>query len=91
MKTIWKYELDPKSLKIKMPKNAKILSVGEQYGNICLWAEVDPTPVLEKKDRIFEVFGTGHKIYEDMGVERKFIGTVKFENGALMFHVYERL
>ena len=27
------------------------------------------------KDRYFEVFGTGHSIYYDMGIDRKYINT----------------
>lgn len=99
MKTIWRYSLllsDHQT--IRMPKNAVILSVNAQYDNLCLWAMVDPKKPTE--DRDIEVFGTGHPIHEDMGVERKFIGTVVTYKtnhhdpglvSSLVWHVFERI
>ena len=88
-KTIWKYTIDPTNLTIEMPKEAIILTAREQGDNICLWVEVDPCKLLEP--RIFEVFGTGHDIPIDMGIERKYIGTAIIYSGTLIFHVYERI
>jgi hypothetical protein len=93
MKTIYKYELKPQHgtalvEPIMMPNNAKILSVGNQCESMCLWAEVDPE--ASELAFNFEVFGTGHTITEDMGVDREFIGTVFMHNAALVFHVYHR-
>ena len=90
MKKIWKYTILPGTDSILMPKGATILHVDEQFNKVCLWVEIDPTPALPKIERFFEVFGTGQRIYEDMGVERNYLGTVKLEAGALIFHVYER-
>ncbi len=92
-KQIWKYELQvnanlyPKS--ISMPKNADVLSVQVQNGIVCLWALVDP--LAEKEPRSFEVFGTGHEIHYDMGVERRFVATFQLLNEGLVFHVFERI
>ncbi|BCJ91833.1 hypothetical protein IZ6_25680 [Terrihabitans soli] len=87
-KTIHKFQIDPTHMVIAMPADAVILSAKAQHGVICVWAEVDPT--LPKNARYFEVFGTGHPIHVDMGVERKFIDTVMMDGGSLVFHVYER-
>ena len=86
-KQIWKYTISPKE-SLAMPKGAEVLTVQTQNGDICLWALVDPQNKLE--ERYFEVYGTGHDIYCDMGIERKYIGTVQLNNG-LVFHVFERI
>ena len=87
-KNIWKYEIkitDDQS--IKMPKGAEILTVQTQDGNPCIWALVDPEADLEY--RMIEVFGTGHPIHYDMGIDRKYIGTIQIVEAGLVFHVFE--
>lgn len=92
---IYKYAIPAEdSFKILMPKDAKILSVQTQDGMPHFWAEVNPE--AEQEERNFEMFGTGHEISYDMGVERKYIGTFqvtgKRVGGAfLVFHLYERI
>lgn len=90
-KTIWKFTLDlVDEQQVSLPKDAEILSVQVQNGNICLWALVDPE--AEKETRYFEIFRTGHLIYCDMRIERKFIGTVQISyESKLVFHVFVRL
>ena len=90
IKTIWKYELNPRDLTIKMPINSTILTAREQGDKICLWVEVYPEQ-KQSESRTFEIYGTGHDIYCDMGIERKYIGTAILYGGSLVFHVYERL
>jgi len=41
--------------------------------------------------RTFEVFGTGECMLFDMGIKREYIGTVKLQEGSLIYHVYERV
>jgi hypothetical protein len=99
MKTIWKENLLIRDYQtIQMPENAVILSVADQNGNLCLWFMADQKKPLE--DRNIEIFGTGHPIHEDMGVERKFIGTVVTYKtnhhdpglvSSLVWHVFERI
>ena len=92
MKTIWKFELTPVingTHSIKMPKEAEILSIQTQNEKPQIWAIVNDE--AEKEERFFEIFGTGHKIPCDMGIDRKFIGTFKMHNGTLIFHLFERL
>lgn len=45
----------------------------------------------QEEKRIFEIFGTGHTIYCDMGVDRRYIGTFQIENGQFIGHVFERI
>lgn len=87
-KRIWKYSLFPEMNILPMPKDAKVLCAGEQFNYIQIWVEVDPN--LETEERHFEVFGTGHPIHYDMGVERKYISSVSLDGGNLICHVYER-
>ena len=88
MKTIWKFELETTNTQtIEMPKDAQILSIETQSETPVLYALVDTDNELEQ--RLFEVFGTGHKIMYDMGVTREYIGTYKMRNDRLVFHVFE--
>ena len=88
-KTIWKFELKIMDEQlIHMPKGADLLSVQTQNGIPCMWVLVDPNNDTE--DRYFEVFGTGHKVHCDMGVEREYVGTFQMHNGGLVFHLFER-
>lgn len=87
MKTIWKFELETTDRqKVEMPIGAKILTVQTQNETPCLWALVNPER-KERKERYFEVFGTGHKIPLDLS--REYIGTYQLKGGSLVFHVFE--
>jgi len=87
-KTIWKFPINVVGHGfIAMPKGAEILTVQTQDDAPFIWAVVNPD--AEKEDRYFEVYGTGHPIYQDMGVNRKYIGT--FQQPPLVWHLFERL
>lgn len=91
-KTIWKFELSPSitgTHSFTMPKDAKILTVQTQNNNPCIWALVNPNNEVE--ERFFELFGTGHDVYCDMGIDRKYINTIQMREGGLVFHLFERL
>lgn len=87
MKTIFKYKIDNNFLKIEIFKNAKILTVQEQRGEIFIWAEVNT--LLDIETREFILIGTGHEIPDYS--EINYIGTVQLHNGDLVIHVYEKL
>ena len=72
-----------------MPKGAEILTVQTQNDTPCIWALVDPDS--ETETRHFEVYGTGHDIHCDMGIERKYINTFQIQYGLLVFHLFERI
>lgn len=89
-KKIYKYPIEIKDKQqLELPVGAEILSVQTQYGEVQMWALVDPN--AQKETRMFEVFGTGNDVYYDMGVDRVFISTIQLEGGALVFHIFERL
>jgi hypothetical protein len=93
-KRIWKFELEVTDKQfISMPKEAELLTVQTQnqplYEKPCLWALINP--INDWEERCFEIFGTGHPIHYDMGIERKYIGTFQVNCSNLVFHVFERL
>ena len=93
-KRIWKFELEVTDKQfISMPKEAELLSVQTQkqthYENPCLWALVNEDNDTE--ERCFEMFGNGHPIYYDMGIERNYIGTFQINSSNLVFHLFERI
>ncbi len=86
---IWKYAITPDKLSHEIPKNGVIRHIDVQYDDICLWVEVNPIKL--KETRHFEIFGTGHPIQHDLGIERTYLGSVKLKCGAFVFHIYERI
>jgi hypothetical protein len=85
MRTIWKFLLLPDG-KCRLPQGAQTLSVHEQWGEVCLWALVDPAAPLE--DRQMLIYGTGHNILVPTE-NLKYLGTVLLDAGSLVFHVFE--
>lgn len=84
---IFKYVLHPDGNEIALPKGAAILSVAFQGDQFCFWAKVNPDE-MEKEVRIFRVFGTGHDMPQEMGIDYKFLGTGWMSDG-LVFHAFE--
>ena len=83
-KVIWKYRLGTSVENIKMPRDAKILSVEVQYDSIAIWAIVDPEEILVVRN--FLVIGTGHFLEEEL-FDFPFIGTVLL--GTFVFHIFD--
>ena len=84
---IYKYTLHITDLcDYDLPEGAEILSVAEQRGRLCMWALLNPN--APKKTRHIEIIGTGNPIVNDMGIDRKFIGTAIVE--PFVWHVFER-
>jgi hypothetical protein len=95
-KIIWKYStlLDntfKESFSLYMPKGAEILTIqiDQKNNHPTIWAIVDPE--AESETRWFELFGTGHTIPENMGVERKYIGTYQYQRGEFVGHLFEKI
>lgn len=86
---IWKYELNLGRTTLHIPMGGQVLCMQTQFTQPCIWVLVYPDE--QKEERYFEVYGTGHKIQNDIGVERKYIGTYQAESGLYIFHVFERI
>jgi hypothetical protein len=88
MTTIYKYKLavvDAQTLELPEPKG--LLSVAMQNGDLCLWAEVDPSK--PKSNFTILIFGTGHPISEE--IEKRYIGTVHSMQRGLVWHVFLKI
>lgn len=82
--TIWKIELsilDEQT--ISLPKGSEILTIQNQRERPCLWAKVDPT--AKEESRVIKTREAGHYA-DNLG---RFISTVQFKNGSLVFHFFE--
>jgi len=83
---IFKYKLNVTSTQtIQMPLAANIRSIQPMNGELCLWAEVNPTNPLV--DYVFDIYGTGHEI--ELYDGRKYHGTVIM--GPMVWHIFERI
>jgi len=89
MKKIFKYRIEVKDEQvISIPKNSRILSVEEQFGQIVIYAVINTTEERTENYSII-IHGTGHPA-NDID-DCNFLDTVKLENGALMFHVFYKI
>lgn len=80
---IYKYELNKYGSQIVvMPKGSVVLSVQNQRGELVLWAETIDTVATER--RKFVAFITGMP-----APNGKYLGTVQFDGGDYVVHVYE--
>lgn len=83
--TIWKFKLDiTDTQELVMPEGAIFLSAAEQFGEICLWAQVDERRPLSK--RRVHVYGTGNPMTT---IPTRFLATVVTRGGHLVWHVFE--
>jgi hypothetical protein len=82
---IWKFNLQPGVMnKIEMPRNARLLSVGCQYGELVIWAVVVPSNTPRLRNVL--VVGTGQSSQETVGT---FVGTIQ-DHRDLVWHVFDR-
>lgn len=87
---IYKYKLEPQIRQgLWLNEGATILSVTEQKGEMVMYALVDP----KKGELPYDVLilATGEEVpsWINFGAY-KFVGTVKMDNGNLMWHVFVR-
>lgn len=89
MKKIFKYSLAvTDDQQVVLPLGTKVLSVAEQHGNVVLYAVVNESE-HRVEHREVRIHGTGHNCSETLDdYNFNFIGTVKLQGGALMFHVF---
>jgi len=85
MITVYKYVLPVMDVcTVMIPRGAEFLTVGEQRGDVCLWAKVDTEKDVE--EMTFRIAGTGHALANG---KFSYIGTVMMCEGTLVFHVFE--
>jgi hypothetical protein len=89
-KTIYKYQLLVADFQgVLLPIGSEILTIQTQGETVCMWALVNPNET-QKEIRNIEIFGTGHSIYYDIGIDLKYISTFQIHGGQLVFHAFER-
>lgn len=88
MITIWKYPLAlTLAQTLTLPKEARILHVGEQAQRLTLWVQVDD--LLPHEDRVFIIVGTGHEVPgQTPAYPLRHLGTVQMADG-FVWHVFE--
>lgn len=88
MKAVHKYEVYGHAAQhLMMPKGAVILSVGNQYEKVQIWAEVERhAPTVQRR---ILVLPTGYEFNDEAEFERKLVGRVDLQGGALIFHVFD--
>lgn len=86
MKKIHKYILEAVDVQqLVVPTGSKLLSVKEQFGEIALYALIDDAQGgLDS----FEIFIKKTGPLSDNIDNCEFLGTVKLDDGRLMFHVF---
>jgi hypothetical protein len=70
---------------VRLPWNARVLSVQVQQGLLCVWYLCDDE-IVTKEPITFYVIGTGHRA--DHVSQCTFLGTVQLDGGRLVFHVF---
>ena len=81
---IWKYPLTSESGEYRLLPGAKVLTVQNQNGAICIWAMGEVSDARET--RRFVVRGTGLDF--EPAANEVFVGTVQLAGGLVM-HVFE--
>lgn len=84
MRTIYKYPLIVGFNGISLPLEAEVVHIAEQNGQLQMWVEqADCGPLSQRQ---FNVYGTGHYIYNDNEMH---LATVIV--GDFVWHVYENI
>jgi hypothetical protein len=99
MRVIHKFKLHIAALSshdlllIDMPQGAEILSVGEQYDTLTMWAMVDPEAPMVRRHVAVHGTGIGFDHEELAGMtgceEPWFVGSVLMHSGAVVLHVFD--
>lgn len=84
MRTIYKYPLTLGFNGVSLPSSAKIIHIAEQNGQLQMWVEQADCGLLSQRQ--FNVYGTGHYIYNNNEMH---LATVLV--GDFVWHVYEAL
>ena len=88
MKVIHKQILDLTPIQtLSLPADSEILSIQNQNENICVWYMFSHD--YPKKDRIFHLFGTGHReIPNDLDLKLKHLASVQMSQGQFVWHIF---
>ena len=83
MTTIWKFPLRLEDKQtVRIPQDAVVLSVQDQFGGMVLWAMVNDTN--KQVDRAIYIFDTGEELAPDL--DATYVGTV--QQGRYVAHIF---
>jgi hypothetical protein len=89
MQKIYQYPLKMTAeQKVILPFDSQCLSVENQNEQLVLYALINTDTGLEDKEHTIKIVGTGTPC-PDVFL-KYFIGTVQFQNGNLVFHVFSK-
>ena len=79
-----KYELasNEGAFALDMPAGARVILAGQQHGEFCVWAIVDPDRVPERRE--FLLRGTGHPLPTNV----VHIGSFLQNEGEFVWHLF---
>lgn len=87
MKTIYRYPIEWNGFTtVKIPRGAKILHAGTQYGHMGIWAVIDTEIPWEL--RKFLSVGTGYDLTDINTDNMVHIGSVSL-NDSYMYHIFD--
>ena len=84
MRIVCKYSMVFGYNNITLPLESEIIHVGEQYGQLHIWVEQDPTRPFVQRE--FNVYATGQYIYNNNEMH---VSTVMV--GDFVWHLYENI
>jgi hypothetical protein len=89
MNTVYKYKIKKlEHQQVEMPMGARIVAAQSLGDNIWLWSLVE-TDEKKREKRNIVVLKTGQEISIAHPDRMLHLGTVMFDSGALVYHVFE--
>lgn len=87
-RTIWKLPLPvADEITLQMPQGAEILCLQMQHDKPTIWVRCDDDPAFANRvQRVLQWRGTGHNA-DGTGA---YVGTVQLDDGALVFHLFDK-
>lgn len=78
------------TLVVSLPTGSEILSVGNQHETLVVWYKTDTDKKdHEKQNHKLRIATTGNPLGIERVVPSRFLGTVQFQDGAFVVHVFE--
>ena len=86
MRSVYKYVIPKVECVVSVPmiRDAQVIHVHEQNGDICLWALVELSRTAFEH-RVFYIRGSGHSVEDDL----VYLGTAHI--GPYIWHVFESI
>ena len=92
MMVIYRYVIEPTKEKhiLHLPAYSEILSIQNQYGELCVWAKINYPHIGETEAHSLRVFMTGEEFIKEPN-DLRFISTVQMRGGSLVLHIFEEV